>query len=90
MPKNKKATHYITVNGVPACAAEETKYLDPPSVCQHEDLFTTIRMAKRIRRQLPEDKVEIVEGKCPRPDELPPEWEHDPESYQADDYSKYD
>lgn len=66
MAKKVKGPHYLTVDGEPYCASAQTTGIGEIT-CQHEDSHAAIRALKKVRKLLPEAKVEIVEGKCPRP-----------------------
>jgi hypothetical protein len=66
--KDQRGPHHLTVDGVPVCASELVSGLDPPPVCEHYDLHTALRKAKRLRRQLPDSVIDVVTGRCPQPD----------------------
>lgn len=69
--------YYFTVNGIPACAAEETldTRLDPPTVCSHKTKASAQAHAQRVQKLYPSAVITIVEGRCPQPNAY--SWQDD-------------
>lgn len=60
-------TYYWTVNGVPACQAQETldHRLNPATYCATHTVDEASGMIERVRALYPDADFDVLDGPCP-------------------------